>query len=108
MMRMTIATLFVWVCALCLRKLPELQKTTRDKEGLKYVAGGAFIGPFLGMTMSMFAVAYTETGIAQTLMSLMPLIIIPLMWVVYREKTNLRGILGAVIAVVGVGILFLA
>jgi drug/metabolite transporter (DMT)-like permease len=107
LIRMTLATLFVWVCALFLRKLPELQKTTRDKEGLKYVAGGAIIGPFLGMTLSMFAVAYTETGIAQTLMSLMPLLIIPLMWVVYREKTNLRGILGAAFAVVGVAILFL-
>jgi drug/metabolite transporter (DMT)-like permease len=108
LIRMTLATLFVWVCALFLRKLPELQKTTRDKEGLKCVAGGAVIGPFLGMTLSMFAVAYTETGIAQTLMSLMPLLIIPLLWVVYREKTNLRGILGAAFAVVGVAILFLA
>jgi drug/metabolite transporter (DMT)-like permease len=108
LIRMTLATLFVWVCALLLRRLPELQKTARDKEGLKYVAGGAVIGPFLGMTLSMFAVAYTETGIAQTLMSLMPLLIIPLLWVVYREKTNLRGILGAAFAVVGVAILFLA
>jgi drug/metabolite transporter (DMT)-like permease len=108
LIRMTLATLFVWICALFLRKLPELQKTTRDKKGLKYVAGGAVIGPFLGMTLSMFAVAYTETGIAQTLMSLMPLLIIPLLWVVYREKTNLRGILGAAFAVVGVAILFLA
>jgi drug/metabolite transporter (DMT)-like permease len=108
LIRMILATLFVWICALFLRKLPELQKTTRDKEGLKYVAGGAIIGPFLGMTLSMFAVAYTETGIAQTLMSLMPLLIIPLLWVVYREKTNLRGILGAAFAVVGVAILFLA
>jgi drug/metabolite transporter (DMT)-like permease len=108
LIRMTWATLFVWVCALLLRKLPELQKTTRDRKGLKYVAGGAVIGPFLGMTLSMFAVTYTETGIAQTLMSLMPLLIIPLLWVVYKEKTNLRGILGAAFAVVGVAILFLA
>ena len=108
MMRMTIATLFVWMCALLLRKLPELKKTTRDKKGLRYVTGGAIIGPCLGMTLSMFAVAYTETGIAQTLMSLMPLIIIPLMWIAYGEKTNMRGVLGAAFAVVGVGILFLA
>lgn len=108
MIRMTIATLFVWTCVFFLRKLPELQKTTRDKKGLKYLAAGAIIGPFLGMTLSMFAVAYTETGIAQTLMSLMPLFIIPLLWVFYKEKTNPRGILGAVFAVVGVAILFLA
>lgn len=107
LMRMTLATLFVWICALLFRKLPELQKTAKNKDGLKYVLGGTLIGPFLGMTLSMFAVAYTQTGIAQTLMSLMPLIIIPLMWVFSGEKTNKRGILGAAVAVLGVAILFL-
>ncbi len=108
MIRMTTATLFVWVVVLLLGKMPEVQKTTADKKGLKYVAGGSVVGPFLGMTLSMFAVAYTETGIAQTLMSLMPLIIIPFTWAVYGEKTNIRGILGAAFAVIGVAILFLA
>jgi drug/metabolite transporter (DMT)-like permease len=74
---------------------------------MKYTAAGAFIGPFVGMTLSMVAVAYTQAGIAQTLMSLMPVMIIPLVWVVYKEKTNWRGILGAVIAVIGVALLFL-
>ena len=107
MIRMTTATLFIFICALFLRKLPELQETTKDKKGLKYIAGGAIIGPFFGMTLSMLAVANTGTGIAQTLMSLMPIVIIPLLWVIYKEKTNLRGIIGAVFAVVGVAILFL-
>jgi drug/metabolite transporter (DMT)-like permease len=59
------------------------------------------------MTLSMVAVAYTETGIAQTLMSLMPVIIIPLVWIFYREKTSIRGLIGAAMAVIGVAILFL-
>ncbi len=108
MIRMMIATLFVWICVLFLRKLPELHRTATDTKVLKHIAGGAVIGPFLGMTLSMFAVAYTETGIAQTLMSLMPIMIIPLIWIVYKEKTNLRGIFGAAFAVVGVAILFLS
>jgi len=59
------------------------------------------------MTLSMVALANAETGIAQTLMSLMPVIIIPVVWIVYRERTNWRGIVGALVAVVGVTILFL-
>jgi drug/metabolite transporter (DMT)-like permease len=59
------------------------------------------------MTLSMVAVAYIAAGIAQTLMSLMPVLIIPVVWVVYREKTNWRGILGAVVAIIGVAILCL-
>jgi drug/metabolite transporter (DMT)-like permease len=108
LIRMTVAALFVWTCALFWGKLPELHKAVKDREGMKYAAGGALIGPFVGMTLSMVAVAYAQAGVAQTLMSLAPVIIIPVVWVIYRERTNWRGILGAVIAVIGVAILFLA
>jgi drug/metabolite transporter (DMT)-like permease len=37
----------------------------------------------------------------------MPVIIIPVVWIVYRERTNWRGIVGALVAVLGVTILFL-
>jgi drug/metabolite transporter (DMT)-like permease len=107
LIRMTVATLFVWTCALFWGKLPELRKAVKDRGGMKYVAGGALIGPFVGMTLSMVAVAYAQAGVAQTLMSLAPIIIIPVVWVIYRERTNSRGIFGALIAVIGVAILFL-
>jgi drug/metabolite transporter (DMT)-like permease len=107
LIRMVIATLFVWIAAFFFRKTPELQKTAKDKLGLRFIFGGAFVGPFLGMTLSLFAVAYTEAGIAQTLLSLEPLIIIPLMWKIYGERTNKRGIIGALFAVLGVAILML-
>jgi drug/metabolite transporter (DMT)-like permease len=58
------------------------------------------------MTLSMVALTYTQAGIAQTLMSLMPVFIIPVIWIVYKEKTSWRGILGALVAIIGVAILF--
>jgi drug/metabolite transporter (DMT)-like permease len=61
----------------------------------------------MGVTLSMVAVTYTETGVAQTLMSLMPVLIIPMVWIRFKQKTSWRGILGAAIAVIGVSILFL-
>jgi len=107
LIRMTVATVFVWTCALVWGKLPELRKAVKDRDGMKFTAGGALIGPFLGMTLSMVAVAYAQAGIAQTLMSLAPIIIIPVVWVIYGERTNWRGIFGALIAVIGVAVLFL-
>ncbi len=107
LIRMLLAGLFVGACALFAGKLPGLRKAVSDKEGIKYTAAGALVGPFIGMTLSMVALANAETGIAQTLMSLMPVIIIPVVWIVYRERTNWRGIVGALVAVVGVTILFL-
>jgi len=108
LIRMTVATAFIWTSALFFRKMPELKKTAKDRQGLKFLSGGAVIGPFLGMTLSLLAVAYTEAGIAQTLLSLEPLIIIPLMWKIYGERTTKRGVVGAVVAVVGVTILMLS
>jgi drug/metabolite transporter (DMT)-like permease len=107
LIRMLLAGLFVWACVLFAGRLPEVQRAVKDREGIKYTAGGALIGPFLGMTLSMVAIANAQAGVAQTLMSLMPVIIIPVVWIIYREKTNWRGILGAIVAIIGVAILFL-
>jgi len=108
LVRMLLAGLFVWTCTVFAGKLPEVSRAVRNREGMKYTAAGAVVGPFLGMTLSMVAIANAQPGVAQTLMSLMPIFIIPVVWIIYREKTNWRGILGAVVAVVGVAILFLA
>jgi drug/metabolite transporter (DMT)-like permease len=47
------------------------------------------------------------TGVAQTLMTLMPVLVIPYLWIVYGQRTSRRGIAGALVAVVGVAILLL-
>jgi len=107
LMRMILGALFIWAVMLVAGKLPELRKAFKNAIGIEHTAAAAFIGPFLGVTLSMVAVTYTDAGVAQTLMSLMPVLIIPLVWVVFRQRTGWRGILGAVIAVIGVAILFL-
>lgn len=107
LMRMTIGALFVWACVLAAGKLPMLRSALKNKGGIKRTAAGAFIGPFLGVTFSMVAVTYTQAGVAQTLMSLMPVFIIPVVWALYKQKTSWQGILGALVAVTGVALLFL-
>ena len=107
LMRMILASIFIWITVIIAGKLPELKKAIKNRNGIKYTTVGAFIGPFLGVTFSMIAVTYTEIGVAQTLMSLMPVMIIPILWLIFKQKTSLRGIGGACIAIVGVAILFL-
>jgi drug/metabolite transporter (DMT)-like permease len=108
LMRLILGALFIWIISMVAGKLPELRKAANSRGGIGNTVAGAFIGPFLGITLSMVAVTYTEAGVAQTLMSLMPVLIIPIVWVFYKQRTSWRGILGAAIAVIGVGILFLA
>jgi len=107
LIRMLLGAAFVWALAVVVGKLPELRRAMKSKEGMSNTVAGAFIGPFMGVTLSMVAVTYASAGVAQTLMSLMPVLIIPIVWILYKQRTSLRGILGAVIAVVGVAILFL-
>jgi drug/metabolite transporter (DMT)-like permease len=104
---MILGALSLWAVMLVAGRLPELHKAIRNTKGMSHTAAAAFVGPFLGVTLSMVAVTYTEAGVAQTLMSLMPVLIIPLVWVVHRQRTSWRGILGAMVAVTGVAILFL-
>jgi drug/metabolite transporter (DMT)-like permease len=107
LMRLILGTFFVWIVMVAAGRLPELGKAVRNREGITSTAAGALIGPFMGITLSMVAVTYSETGVAQTLMSLMPVLIIPTLWILYKQRTSWRGILGSVIAVIGVAILFL-
>lgn len=67
---------------------------------------GTILGPFLGITFSLIAVENTKVGIAATLMSTMPIIMLPMVKYIYKEKLSWRAIAGAVIAVSGVALIF--
>ncbi len=68
---------------------------------------GTVLGPYLGITFSLVAINYTKVGIASTLMSTMPILMLPMVHYIYKEKLSMRAITGAFIAVAGVAILFL-
>ncbi len=68
---------------------------------------GTILGPYLGITTSLIAIKYTEVGIAATLMSTVPIVMLPLVKFIYKEDLNWRAIAGAFITVGGVAILLL-
>lgn len=76
-------------------------------QGIGFTACGAVVGPFLGVWMSLVASDRAPLGIAQTLCSLVPVIILPFAVIVYKERLSLRAVLGALIAVGGSALLFL-
>jgi drug/metabolite transporter (DMT)-like permease len=87
---------------------PRIFSALRDKKALAQLSIGAFFGPFLGVSFSLIAVKNTTAGIASTIMAIVPVLIIPPAVLFLDEKVNSKEILGAMIAVLGVGILFLA
>jgi drug/metabolite transporter (DMT)-like permease len=80
---------------------------SKDLKALISTILGTILGPYLGVTFSLIAVEHTKVGIAATLMSTMPIIMLPIAKYVYKEKLNWQAISGAVLAVAGVSILFL-
>jgi len=108
LMRLLLGALFIWVIVLLSGRLRMISGAASDISGMKNTAVASFLGPYLGITLSMVAVTFTQTGVAQTLLSLMPVMIIPVVWILYNQRTSWRGILGAVVAIIGVTIIFLS
>lgn len=74
------------------------------KFGLLFTALGAFVGPFLGMWMSLVTADLTPVAVAQTLCSLAPVMILPMVaW--QGDTVNRRAVFGACVAVGGVAML---
>ncbi len=75
--------------------------------GLLYTFGGAVVGPFLGMWLSLVAGDRAPLGVAQTLLSLPPVIVLPFAYWLYKEHISVRAVAGALLAVCGIAIMSL-
>ena len=84
-----------------------LTRSGSRRAGLLFAFCGAVVGPFLGVWMSLVAGDRASLGIAQTLCSLPPVFLLPVARLVHKEQIGLRAVLGAIVAVLGVGLLFL-
>jgi len=74
---------------------------------LKSVTVGAFFGPFVGVALGLFAIQHTKTGIASTLMALVPIFIIVPSAIMFKEKIKPQQIIGAIITIGGATMFFL-
>lgn len=90
-----------------LRWWPRVAGALRDRRALGLSSVGAFFGPFLGVSLSLYAVRNTMAGVAASIMAVSPVLIIPLVVLIRGERVGIGGVLGAVVAVAGVALLFL-
>jgi drug/metabolite transporter (DMT)-like permease len=84
-----------------------LRMFKQERQAFWQTALGSVLGPFLGISFSLIAIQYTKVGIAATIMALVPILMLPLVRYVYKEKLTWRAIIGAFVAVAGVAMLFL-
>jgi len=67
-----------------------------------------FMGMGMGMTMLIFALKFGNPGVISTLSSTMPIMIIPILWIVTKNYAGHLAVIGAGLTCLGAGIIFLA
>jgi drug/metabolite transporter (DMT)-like permease len=90
-----------------LRRWDKLGNAFRHTSALKSVTVGSIFGPFIGVALGLFAIQQTKTGIASTLMALVPIFIIVPSAIMFKEKIKPQQVIGAVISIAGASLFFL-
>lgn len=106
--RMLTAASVMWAVTLAQGQTGATVQRLMDRRWVMFsITGGAFFGPFIGVWCSLIAIQLTQVGIASTLMALPPIFLLPIGYFIFKEPLRWQHIAGTVIALVGVGILFL-
>ncbi len=106
--RMFIAMIVIWAATLFQQEFKNtINKVVTNPKAFWGIIGGAFSGPFLGVSLSLFALQHTSIGVASTLMALPPIFLLPVEKFIFNEKVGWGAVVGTSIAMVGVGVLFL-
>ncbi len=106
LMRLTMASVVIWLWALMQGQVRSTIEGLQAKRIRRAILGGTVAGPFMGMTLSLAAVQLAPVGIASTLMSLSPVLLLPLAHWIFKERITQRAIVGTAAAMVGVAIIF--
>jgi drug/metabolite transporter (DMT)-like permease len=106
--RMLAAVVVLWALASLQGRAKETIASMRARPRvLGWLALAAFTGPVLGATLSLFALQHTQVGVASTLIALPPVFLLPVSWLVFKEKFDWGAVLGTLVAMGGVALLFL-
>lgn len=104
--RIFFGCIIIWGMVFLSGKTKQVTESMRNKFGLNMVIFGALFA-LTGIWMLLFALSHTKVGIAATLGGMMPVMIIPIMYIMKKERTGARGIIGSVVSIAGVAVLML-
>ncbi len=98
-----------FICFLILftvtRKWHLVKQALKNTKAVTFTVTGSVVGPFLGVSLSLFVLHYLSAGIASTFLSLVPIFIIPFSIVIHKEYVSRKAMAGSVLAVFGIYLL---
>jgi drug/metabolite transporter (DMT)-like permease len=84
------------------------QRPARNWRGaIPWLIATALAGPTVGVAFYQLALSQVKAGVVQAVLALIPLLVIPLTWLVEGDRPTRRSLLGGAVAVCGVVILVL-
>ena len=105
--RVAFAAACVWMMAAAGRDVARTLGALWSRSATANMIGGAFCGPFLGVTLSLFALAHAEAGVAASIAAFYPIPTIFISRLVHAEPITTRTLVGATVAIAGIVVLFL-
>jgi drug/metabolite transporter (DMT)-like permease len=108
LMRLIAASLVIWLLTVMNGQARANFRALYEKpRAMRLILGGSIAGPFIGVWLSLIAVQKAPVGIASTLMSFAPIILLPVGRVLFHERITWRAVVGTILAMIGTAILFL-
>lgn len=105
LIRMLAATASIWLITVIMGSVRENFGKFRDRRALLFTICGSVTGPFIGVWMSLFAVNHAKVAVASALMATVPILLLPIMFIAFKERVSARATLGTVASFVGVLVL---
>jgi drug/metabolite transporter (DMT)-like permease len=75
---------------------------TNEKNNLPFLFFGTILGPVMGVTLSLLAIQKLEVAVAQTIFALLPLFVLPISLIVYKERITIQSVFACLLALSGV------
>ncbi len=105
--RLLFAFIAAFLVSLFAKKLISNSKPilANKNNALPYMVLGTILGPICGVSCSLLAIQKIEVAVAQTIFALLPIVVLPVNLLVYKEKITLQSVFACLIAILGVVIL---
>jgi drug/metabolite transporter (DMT)-like permease len=107
LIRMGSATVIIWVLVTLKGNLLPSIYAAKNAKAMKSLGIAAIIGPVVGVWLSLIALRYAPVGIASTMMSTSPILLIPLSKIILKEDIHIQSIIGSIVALIGVALLLI-
>ncbi len=104
--RIAAATLAMTIVSLFNKTFIRYIGKIKDRKIFWGMLAGVISGPIIGIILSLEAITHTQIGVASTLMSISPVLLIPVSHFLFKEKITLKAIIGTAISLLGIILLF--